>query len=227
MPGPYAVKIYSPDILHKSDVGGVDLDLDTPEAVAASVAAMRTRIEHLLPQARIDGFTVQTMVRRPDAFELIVGVSEDPQFGPVILFGEGGTGVEAIGDTAMALPPLDAVLAENVIGETRIGKLLPGYRGRQGADMPAIIDALIRVARLAADFDAIKELDINPLLADANGVIAIDARIKLGPVSGAPGAQAGDQALSQRAVRHGKSARRHAGRSPSRSSRRMRRACRR
>lgn len=189
MPGPYAVKIYSPDILHKTEVGGVDLDLDTPEAVAASVTAMRARIEHLLPQARIDGFTVQTMVRRPDAFELIVGVFEDPQFGPVILFGEGGTGVEAIGDTAMALPPLDAVLAENLIGETRIGKLLPGYRGRQGADMGAIIDALIRVARLAADFDAIKELDINPLLADASGVIAIDARIKIGPVSGAPGAR--------------------------------------
>jgi acetyltransferase len=87
------------------------------------------------------------MVRRRHAFELIVGVFEDPQFGPVILFGEGGTGVEAIDDTAMALPPLDAMLAANLIGETRIGKLLHGYRGRPGADMGALADTLIRVSR--------------------------------------------------------------------------------
>ena len=189
MPGPYAVKIYSPDILHKSDVGGVDLDLDTPDAVAQSAAAMQARIEQALPDARLHGFTVQTMARRPGAFELIAGIFEDAQFGPVILFGEGGTGVEAIGDTAMALPPLDAVLAEELIAETRIGRLLPGYRGREGADMRAIADTLIRVSRLAADFDEIKELDINPLLADAKGVIAIDARIRFAPATAAPGAR--------------------------------------
>ena len=189
MPGPYVVKIYSPDILHKSDVGGVQLDLDTPDAVAAAASAMEARVRKALPDARIDGFTVQTMVRRPGAFELIVGVSEDPQFGPVILFGEGGTGVEAIGDTAMALPPLDAGIAAAVISETRIGRLLPGYRGRPGADMQAIVDTLVRVSRLAADFDEIKELDINPLLADVNGVIAIDARIRVGPAEGPPGSR--------------------------------------
>jgi acetyltransferase len=189
MPGPYVIKIYSPDILHKSDVGGVALDLATPQAVAESAAAMHDRVKRALPRARIDGFTVQTMVRRRHAFELIVGVFEDPQFGPVILFGEGGTGVEAIDDTAMALPPLDAMLAANLIGETRIGKLLHGYRGRPGADMGAIADTLIRVSRLAADFDEIKELDINPLLADADGAIAIDARIRIAPASGAPGAR--------------------------------------
>jgi acetyltransferase len=187
MPGPYALKIYSPDILHKTDVGGVDLDLDTPDAVAASATAMQKRVRQALPDARIAGFTVQTMVRRPGAYELIVGIFEDRQFGPVILFGEGGTGVEAIGDIAMALPPLDAMLAESLIGETRIGGLLPGYRGRAGVDMRAVGDALIRVSRLAAEIDEIKELDINPLLADENGVIAIDARIRIGPASGAPG----------------------------------------
>jgi len=178
MTGPYAVKIYSPDILHKSDVGGVDLDLDTPEAVARSAAAMQARVAQAAPDARLHGFTVQAMARRPGAFELIAGLFEDPQFGPVVLFGEGGTGVEAIDDTAMALPPLDAALAGDLIAETRIGRLLPGYRGRSGANMVAVADALIRVSRLAADFDEIKELDINPLLADADGVIAIDARIR-------------------------------------------------
>jgi acetyltransferase len=189
MPGPYALKIYSPDILHKTDVGGVDLDLDTPDAVAASATAMQKRVRQALPDARIAGFTVQTMVRRPGAYELIVGIFEDRQFGPVILFGEGGTGVEAIGDISMALPPLDAMLAENLIGETRIGGLLPGYRGRAGVDMRAVGDALIRVSRLAAEIDEIKELDINPLLADENGVIAIDARIRIAPASGPPGAR--------------------------------------
>jgi acetyltransferase len=139
---------------------------------------MQARIEQALPDARLEGFTVQPMVRRPAAFELICGVFEDAQFGPVILFGEGGTGVEAIGDTSMALPPLDAVLAEDLIAATRIGRLLPGYRGRAGANMQALSDTLIRVSRLASDFDSIKELDINPLLADAEGVIAIDARIR-------------------------------------------------
>jgi len=189
MHGPYAVKVYSPDILHKSDVGGVDLDLDTPEAVRQSAAAMQARIEQALPDARLHGFTVQPMVRRPDAFELIAGIFEDVQFGPVILFGEGGTGVEAIGDTNMALPPLDAVLADELIAGTRIGRLLPGYRGRQGADMRAIADTLIRVSRLAADFDEIKELDINPLLADGGGVVAIDARIRFARATAAPGAR--------------------------------------
>lgn len=178
MAGPYVLKIYSPDILHKSDVGGVALDLDTPDAVARSAAGMQARVAQAEPDARLKGFTVQPMVRRPGAFELITGVFEDPQFGPVLLFGEGGTGVEAIDDTAMALPPLDAVLADDLIRETRIGRLLPGYRGRRGADMSAVTDALIRVSRLAADFNEIKELDINPLLADAAGVIAIDARIR-------------------------------------------------
>ena len=189
MSGPYVVKIYSPDILHKSDVGGVHLDLGTPDAVTAAASAMQARVRKVLPDARIDGVTVQPMVRRPGAFELIVGVSEDPQFGPVILFGEGGTGVEAIGDTAMALPPLDAGIAAAVIADTRIGRLLPGYRGRPGADMLAIVETLVRASRLAADFDDIKELDINPLLADAKGVIAIDARIRIGPMEGPPGAR--------------------------------------
>ena len=185
--GPYALKIHSPDITHKSDVGGVALNLDTPDAVVEAAAAMRDRVRRARPEARLDGFAVQTMIRRPGAFELIVGIAEDAQFGPVILFGEGGVGVEAIGDTAMALPPLDPVLAESLVAETRIGKLLRGYRGRPAADMAAVADALIRVAQLAIDFDDIKELDVNPLLADEKGVVAVDARIRIAPSDKAAG----------------------------------------
>ena len=189
IPGPYAVKIYSPDILHKTDVGGVHLDIETPEGVAQAAETMEKRVREAMPEARIYGVTVQSMVRRSGAFELITGIFEDPQFGPIIMFGEGGTGVEAIGDTAMALPPLDGILAEELIERTRIGRLLPGYRGRAGAHLPAVTDALIRVSRLAADFDGLRELDINPLLADAEGVIAIDARIRFEPAATDHGAR--------------------------------------
>jgi acetyltransferase len=189
--GPYVIKVHSPDITHKSDVGGVMLDLETPGAVAAAVQAMEERVRRVRPDARYHGVTVQPMVRRPGAFELIVGMSEDAQFGPVLLFGEGGTGVEAIGDTAMALPPLDPALAEALIGETRIGGLLRGYRGRAGADVDAVVDTVLRVARIAAELDAVTELDINPLLADGDGVIVVDARIRVAPVpaDAAPGAR--------------------------------------
>jgi len=189
--GPYVIKVHSPDITHKSDVGGVMLDLETPGAVAAAAQAMEERVRQVRPDARYRGVTVQPMVRRPGAFELIVGMSEDAQFGPVLLFGEGGTGVEAIGDTAMALPPLDPALAEALIGETRIGGLLRGYRGRAGADVDAVVDTVLRVARIAAELDAVTELDINPLLADGDGVIVVDARIRVTPVpaDAAPGAR--------------------------------------
>ena len=189
--GPYVIKVHSPDITHKSDVGGVMLDLETPGAVAAAVQAMEERVRRVRPDARYHGVTVQPMVRRPGAFELIVGMSEDAQFGPVLLFGEGGTGVEAIGDTAMALPPLDPALTKALIGETRIGGLLRGYRGRAGADVDAVVDTVLRVARIAAELDAVTELDINPLLADGDGVIVVDARIRVAPVpaDATPGAR--------------------------------------
>jgi acetyltransferase len=189
LPAPYALKVHSPDVLHKSDVGGVVLDLETPELVSAAAAAMAARIREAAPDARIEGFAIESMQRRPQAVELIVGLSEDPLFGPVVLFGQGGTAVEVIGDTAMALPPLNPVLARALVERTRIARLLRGYRDRPPADMDAIFDVLTRVARLAMDFDTVKELDINPLLADADGVMALDARIRVGAAAGPAGAR--------------------------------------
>jgi acetyltransferase len=178
---PVAVKILSPDIIHKSDVGGVVLDLDSPNAVRAAAQAMQRRLRELLPDAALTGFTVQAMARRPRAFELIIGVASDPVFGPVILFGQGGTAVEVIGDHAIALPPLNLNLAKEVISRTRIAKLLAGYRDRPPANHDAINLALMQVSQLVCDIPEIVELDINPLIADETGVLALDARIRIAP----------------------------------------------
>jgi len=174
-----AVKVLSKDITHKSDVGGVVLNLTTPEQVREAAGQMLARLRREYPDAVIEGVTVQEMVSRPGAHELIVGVNEDPQFGPVILFGKGGKEVEVVGDTATGLPPLNDVLAESLIEETDVYRLLKGYRAEPAADLAALRHTLIRVGQLAIDFSEIKELDINPLIADAHGVVALDARIKV------------------------------------------------
>lgn len=174
---PVAIKILSPDISHKSDVGGVALDVDTVEEARETSASMLARIRQLRPDARIDGLTVQKMIRRPDAHELIVGAKSDPVFGPVILFGQGGTAVEIIADRAIALPPLNMTLARDVISRTRVSRLLAGYRDRPAADIQAICLTLNKIAQLVADIPEVIELDINPLLADGTGVVALDARI--------------------------------------------------
>ncbi|WP_151445637.1 bifunctional acetate--CoA ligase family protein/GNAT family N-acetyltransferase [Lacisediminimonas profundi] len=178
---PVAVKILSPDITHKSDVGGVALDLEDGNAVRASAEAMRRRLQGAFPDARLSGFTVQAMARRPLAHELIVGVSTDPVFGPVILFGQGGTAVEVMSDSAIQLPPLNRVLARDLVSRTRVARLLQGYRNRPPADIDAICDTLMRISALVVDLDQVVELDINPLLADERGVIALDARVRIGP----------------------------------------------
>jgi acetyltransferase len=182
---PVALKIISPDISHKSDVGGVVLDLESPGAVVEAAQAMLRRLAERKPIARLHGFSVQAMVRRTDAVELIVGAATDPVFGPVILFGQGGISVEVAADRALGLPPLNAVLARDMIGRTRVARLLAGYRGRAPADLDAICTVLVRAAELAADLPEIAEFDINPLLADSRGVVALDARIRLAAV--APG----------------------------------------
>ncbi len=179
---PIAVKLLSPDISHKTEVGGVTLDLDTSAAVEEAARAMQHRLSLLRPDARLTGFSVQAMVRRPDAHELIVGITSDPIFGPVILFGQGGIAVEVLKDHALALPPLNKVLARDTISRTRVSKLLAGYRNRPAADLDAVIQVLIQVAYLAAELPEVAELDINPLLADATGVIALDARVLLRPL---------------------------------------------
>lgn len=185
---PVAIKILSPDITHKSDVGGVVLDLESAEAVGAAATAMQKRLHELQPEARLQGFTVQAMARRPQAHELIIGVTTDPVFGPIILFGQGGVAVEVMADHAVALPPLNVVLARDLISRTRVAKLLAGYRNRPPADMNAICDTLIRISHLISDIAEIAELDINPLLADSRGVIALDARVRVAlPVTGTTG----------------------------------------
>ena len=179
MMGPYALKILSPDISHKSDVGGVVLDLKGKAEVVAAAKAMRALVAARLPAAKIEGFTVQPMVIRPGAQELIVGVMVDGVFGPVILFGQGGTAVEVLADRTLGLPPLNPVLARDMVSRTRVSKLLAGYRDVPAANMGQIETTLIRLADLAIDLPEVIELDINPLLADAKGVIALDARVVL------------------------------------------------
>lgn len=180
IPGPWALKILSHDILHKSDVGGVALNLDTPEAVREEVFAMLERVRKAQPDAHVEGFTVQQMVDRQDAYELIVGMTDNPLFGPVLLFGEGGIGVEVVEDYALSLPPLNMKLARDQMARTRIWKQLQGYRSRAAIDVDAVALTLNKVSQLVIDFPEIVELDINPLLADENGVLALDARIRLG-----------------------------------------------
>lgn len=176
---PVALKILSRDISHKSDVGGVALNLEDRAAVERAAREMLARVARLKPDARIDGFTVQLMARRPGAHELILGVATDPIFGPVLLFGQGGTAVELIKDRAVALPPLNMGLANELISRTRISRLLAGYRDVPAADLPQIALTLVKLSQLVIDQPEVVELDINPLWADANGVIALDARVRV------------------------------------------------
>jgi acetyltransferase len=176
---PVALKILSPDITHKSDVGGVALNIDSPAELEHAAAAMLQRCRESCPAARIEGFTVQKMIRRGGAHELLAGLAVDPTFGPTIVFGQGGTAVELIADRALALPPLNARLARELVARTRVHRLLLGYRDHAPVDMPAIERALVSLSQLAADVPEIVELDVNPLLADRDGVIALDARIRL------------------------------------------------
>lgn len=177
--GPVALKILSPDISHKSDVGGVVLHLTSPDKVREAASTMLTRVRQEAPDARIEGFTVQEMVVRSDAYELIIGMTENDLFGPVLLFGEGGIGVELVEDYALALPPLNMKLAMETMGHTRIWRRLQGFRSRAQVDLEAAALALIKVSQLVVDFPEVAELDINPLLTDAEGVQALDARIRI------------------------------------------------
>jgi acetyltransferase len=175
------VKLLSAAVSHKSDVGGVVLDIRDAAAAVAAAAAIRERLARQSPGARPDGFAIQPMIRRPGARELIVGIGSDPIFGPVILFGQGGTAVEVIGDVATGLVPLDEVLAGDLIDHTRVSRLLKGFRDEPPADRGAILRALLGLSQLAVDFPAILSVDVNPLLANAEGVIALDARIEFDP----------------------------------------------
>jgi acetyltransferase len=178
---PVALKIRSADVIHKSDVGGVALGLRGRDEVRDAALAMLGRVGRAVPGARVDGFLVQEMASRPDAVELIAGMTVDATFGPVVLFGSGGTAVEVLRDRSLELPPLNDVLARRLIARTRVSKLLAGYRHRPACDVEAVADVLVRLGDLIADHAEIAELDINPLLCDEHGVVALDGRIRVAP----------------------------------------------
>lgn len=178
-PPPYAVKIVSPDITHKSDVGGVALNLANRKEVSAAARAMQKQIVRDHPDARLFGFALEAMCVRPNAQELIVGIATDPTFGPVLMVGAGGTGVELIADKALALAPIDHSQAKAMIARTRISKLLAGYRNEPAADLEGVAIVLDALSAMAQDLPDIIELDINPLIVDTQGVVALDARIRI------------------------------------------------
>lgn len=180
---PVALKIQSPDITHKSDVGGVRLDLLDAEAVRQAAQDMLVAVRSACPAAVLTGFAVQQMARRPHAQEVIVGASIDPLFGPIVLFGQGGTAVEVLADRAVGLPPLNRVLARDLVSRTRVSRLLAGYRDHPPANMAALQDVLVAVSQMLADLPHLAELDINPLWVDEQGVVALDARIRVAKVA--------------------------------------------
>ena len=185
---PVVLKILSDDISHKSDVGGVALNLPDEAAVRDAAHTMLARVAQQLPQARIQGFTVQAMVQRQHAQELIVGSTIDRAFGPVILFGQGGTAVEVMADRAVALPPLNVPLAKALVARTRVARLLAGWRDTPAVDEASVHHVLVALSQLIAEIPEIAELDINPLIVNFEGAVALDARIRLS-AQGPAGAQ--------------------------------------
>jgi acetyl coenzyme A synthetase (ADP forming)-like protein len=172
---PVAIKILSPDIAHKTDVGGVVLGLGTPEDVAAAAQAMLARVARTRPEARLDGVLVQAMAGA-GATELLVGMVRDPQFGALVVVGLGGIFVEVLGDTATRLAPVDPGEARAMLGELRAAPVLAGFRGRPAADLDALARAVSAFSRLVSDVSELQELEINPLLAGPDGARALDVR---------------------------------------------------
>ena len=177
-----AVKIDSPDIAHKTAVDGVRLNLASLQAVRDAAGEVLRIARERRPDARLRGVTVQPMVHRPDARELIAAIADDPVFGPVVVFGRGGTAVRVVDDLALALPPLDLRLAHELIARTRVSRRLKEHRNTSAADERGVALVLVKLAQLAADVPEIRQMSLNPLLADAAGVVAVDARIIAGPV---------------------------------------------
>ncbi len=176
---PLVLKIQSADIVHKSDVGGVMLGLADAAAVQAAAQDMLKRVARAAPNAKIEGFLLQETVDTKGSIELIAGMTTDPTFGPVMLFGRGGKAVEVVGDKALALAPLNRDLAEDMIRRTRIYRELAGYRDQPPMNLEAIAAALTGLSALVGDCTDIAEVEINPLLATASGIIALDGRLRL------------------------------------------------
>jgi acetyltransferase len=174
---PVAMKVNSQDITHKSDAGGVRLNLNNAHEVRAAYQHILDNVQHNRPDARLDGISIEPMIVKQNGRELMIGVTSDPIFGPVITFGAGGTTVEIMGDRAVALPPLNNFLVRELIQETHIAKMLGAFRNMAPANMDALEDVLLRVSEMACELPLLKEMDINPLILDENGALAADARV--------------------------------------------------
>ncbi len=176
---PVALKLYSETITHKSDVGGVQLNIRNDKELKAAYHAIESSVRAKAGPKGFDGVTVQRMINLKDGYELIIGSSIDAQFGPVLLFGSGGQLVEVYKDRALALPPLNTTLARRLMERTRIYTALQGVRGRKGVDFNALEQLLVGFGYLVVDNPRIKEIDINPLFASADTLVALDARVVL------------------------------------------------
>jgi len=174
---PVAMKINSPDIPHKSDVGGVRLNINSAPQIREAYKQIMQQVKEKRPDAQVDGITVERMSNKRNGRELMVGLVRDPVFGPVITFGIGGTMVEVIADKAVSLPPLNHYLASSLIDKTRAARLLEQFRQMPPANREALVDVLLRVSEMACELPWIQTMDINPLIIDENGAVAVDAHI--------------------------------------------------
>jgi len=174
---PVAMKVNSPDITHKSDAGGVMLNLNNAHEVRAAYQHIHDNIQRNRPAAKMDGIAIEAMIVKQNGRELMIGVTTDPVFGPVITFGAGGTAVEIMGDRAVTLPPLNTFLVKELIHGTRIARMLGAFRNMAPANIAALEDVLLRVSEMVCELPLLKEMDINPLILDENGALAADARV--------------------------------------------------
>jgi len=174
---PVVLKIASPDIIHKSDADGVKIGLTSGVQVGKAYGEIKSSIKQKFPAARVEGITVQKMAE--PGIEVIIGMSTDPQFGPVLMFGLGGILVEIIKDVSFRIVPLTRRDASEMIKEIKGYKLLTGYRGRPAADIPALEEMILKISDFAEKNPQVKELDLNPVFAYNNGAIVVDARIAL------------------------------------------------
>ena len=188
---PVALKIDSPDISHKSDVQGVALNIMNAAGARDTYTDMVERVARLQPQARINGVTVQKMARARRGREICVGLVNDEPFGPVIMFGAGGTMIELIDDRAMELPPLNQFLARRLIERTRVAETLVEWRGASAVDMEALEQVLLRVSEMVCELPQLREMDINPIIVDESGAVAVDARIVIGHAASNAGDRSG------------------------------------
>ncbi|MDH3787948.1 MAG: bifunctional acetate--CoA ligase family protein/GNAT family N-acetyltransferase [Xanthomonadales bacterium] len=174
---PIAMKVLSTDISHKSDSGGVRLNINSAHEVRGAYRQMIDQVKQKVPDAHIEGVTVGKMYRSSNGRELMIGIIRDPVFGPVISFGSGGTSVEVMGDSAITLPPLNQRLARDLIRRTKVSKLLGEFRNMPAVNMDQLIEVLLGVSAMACELPWIQEMDINPLIIDDQGLVAVDARI--------------------------------------------------